>query len=493
VNAARVTDEPVPLPVGFRIVLDRDTVVQADGALVGGRPRRLIRLTAAGRSAVTELRDRAIRTASEGALARRLVDAGLAHPLPPVTTSAPDVTVVIPVRDRPRQLADCLAALGGGHPTLVVDDGSRDPHAVAEVVAETGAKLIQRVENGGPGAARNTALAHVDTELVAFLDSDCRPPDAWIEKLAGHFADPLVVAVAPRVIARPRAGGIAGGYARVRGPLDLGDRPGLVAPGRPIGHVPTAALLVRRRALAADGSAFTESLRYGEDVDLVWRLHDRGGRIRYEPAVRVGHDEPRRLPDLLARRYRYGTSAGPLARRHPGRLDHFVAHPAPALAIAGAALGRPVIAGLGVVATAATIARARRPVGLTHGSVATDTGRALGQTALGAGRYLSQIALPAVVLAAAAPGARRRRRTLVMTALVLAPTASDWMGRRRAGRDRTDPFRHAAISLADDVAYGAGVWTGCVRARTSTPLLPAICLRFPQSPPADRRSPNEGS
>ena len=56
-----------------------------------------------------------------------------------------------------------------------------------------------------------------------------------------------------------------------------------------VAYVPTAALLVRRAAL---GDGFDESLRNGEDVDLVWRLIEAGWRVRYEPAVQVGTASP---------------------------------------------------------------------------------------------------------------------------------------------------------------------------------------------------------
>ena len=111
------------------------------------------------------------------------------------------MTIVIPVRDRAAELDRCLAAAGSRYPVLVADDGSADPAAVAAVCAAHGARLLRRDISGGPGPARNTALARARTEFVAFLDSDCIPPPAWIEALAGHFADPLVAAVAPRVVA----------------------------------------------------------------------------------------------------------------------------------------------------------------------------------------------------------------------------------------------------------------------------------------------------
>jgi cellulose synthase/poly-beta-1,6-N-acetylglucosamine synthase-like glycosyltransferase len=60
--------------------------------------------------------------------------------------------------------------------------------------------------------------------------------------------------------------------------------------------------LVRRRALdavAVAGTVFDSALRYGEEVDLVWQLHDAGWRIRYDPAVEISHREPDTWPSLL--------------------------------------------------------------------------------------------------------------------------------------------------------------------------------------------------
>ena len=87
----------------------------------------MLRLTAAGQRALAELRAGPVRSTAAGTLARRLTDAGLAHPRPPALAGPPDVTVLIPVRDRPELLDRCLTALGRRYPVLVVDDGSVRP------------------------------------------------------------------------------------------------------------------------------------------------------------------------------------------------------------------------------------------------------------------------------------------------------------------------------------------------------------------------------
>uniref|UniRef100_UPI0025B1EDF9 mycofactocin biosynthesis glycosyltransferase MftF n=1 Tax=Amycolatopsis solani TaxID=3028615 RepID=UPI0025B1EDF9 len=343
-----------PLPPGFRIELDQDTKQLTADLLFGGSPARVLRLSAAGQAAWKDLADGPVTSAATGALARHLTDAGLAHPRPPEPDGPADLTVVVPVFGRAGPLARCLAGLGDRHPVLVVDDGSEDPAAIAAVAVAHGAEVVRRDVNGGPGAARNTALDHVSTELVAFVDSDCAPEPGWPEPLAAHFADPLVAAVAPRIRAlAPDTA--AGRYTRAASSLDLGDRPARVAPGTRTSYVPTAALVVRRSALTEVG-AFDPALRVGEDVDLVWRLHAAGFRVRYAPDVTVAHHEPETWRALLGRRARYGTSAAPLAKRHPGALAPLGLHPWPAVTVGA------LLAGGGGLVSLAAPANGRRSV-----------------------------------------------------------------------------------------------------------------------------------
>lgn len=412
-----------PLPVGFRLRIDESTRSSDGGCVLdGGSPWRMLRLTLRGSAVAESLFDgAAVADEVEGALARRLVDAGLAHPLPPATP-APAMTVVVPVRDRTEELDACLAALAP-LPVVVVDDASRDPARLAAVVAQHGARLVRRGVCGGPAAARNSGLAQVDSELVVFVDSDCRASVPALRALARHFADPLVGAAAPRVT--PARDGVAAPRPVSRSPLDMGDRPASVVSGSRVGYVPSTTLVMRCEALAAVGG-FDESLRYGEDVDLCWRLHDAGWSLRYDPRVVVHHVEPDGWP-ALTRRFHYGTSAAPLARRHPG------------------ALRGPSLRGL------------TAPVAL-------------------AGAHSEEgAALPADVL-------RRVVRTAPVSTVVRLlrwATPLWWPPLAAVG---TDP-RHAVSAVADEAAYGAGVWWGCLRSRTFEPVLPAVSARRPTSSP----------
>lgn len=459
-----------PLPAGFRIELDESARELETGLWFGGVPARVTRLSGAGLRALDELRDGPVASPTAGRLARRLTDSGLVHPVPPAVRPPFDLTVLIPVLDRPESLDRCLAAVGREHPVVVVDDGSRDAGAIARVTARHGARLLRRDVNGGPGAARNTGLEAITTEFVALLDSDCAPPAGWLAPLVAHLADPLVAAAAPRITSIAPVTW-AGRYTTVRGSLDLGSRPSRVAPRARVSYVPTAALVVRRSALAdvaGPRGVFEEQLRVGEDVDLIWRWDAADRRVRYVPEVRVDHQEPSTWRSLLRRRFSYGTSAAPLALRHPDAGAPLVLHPWLGLTVAALLARRPVPAvaayALGVRAMTRRLEAASVPT--------TGTARAMAegvrQTWLGVGRYLTQFAAPALVAAVVLPGSRGRR--LAAASLLLGPPLTSWARHREV----LDPIRYTAGHLADEIAYGAGVWAGCRTHRTTAPLRPAI-------------------
>jgi mycofactocin glycosyltransferase len=475
-------------PAGLGLRPDPGSRLMVGGTvLVGGSPVRVLRLTPSGARHVagwwsgTPVSDHP----RARALARRLLDTGIAHPVPGSAPWGPeDVTVVIPVRDRQAELTRCLAGLAQMPRVVVVDDCSGDPAAIARIASGAGAHVLRRSVNGGPAAARNTGLAAADTPLVAFLDSDCVPGPGWLDALLPHFADSAVGAVAPRIAPDEPGRTWLARYEGASSTLDMGARESIVRPGSRVPYVPGAALVVRR---AAAGTGFAETMWVGEDVDLIWRLAAAGWRVRYEPAATMRHQHRVGLREWFGRRRDYGTSAAILELRHPGTVRPLYLSAWTALAWLAAAAGHPAVGAAFTGASVALLARRLaqvtgedwlRPPARTAWPLAA---RLAGGGTLAVGRPLGSaisrtwwpVALPAAV------AAHRLRWPLV--ALVLAPPLLDWVDRRPP----LDPARYVAARLLDDIGYSLGVWQGCAERRTIRPLLPQLGSRHLDTPRAN--------
>ena len=454
-----------PLPPGTVLELDPAAVWLDPTHLAGGAPFRIMGLSATGAELVrswttpTSLSD----VRSHRDLARRLVDAGLAHPTFPTTASRADVTVVVPVRDRPRDLDVLLGALGD-LATVVVDDASVDPESIAAVAASHGATLIRRDVGGGPGAARNDGLRSVTTAYACLIDSDCRPPTDLVDVLLPALEDPGVAVVAPRVSGTPDTTGLLGRFERTCSPLDVGAELALVRPGGSTTFVPSACMLVRR---SLGTELFDEELDGGEDVDLVWRLVEAGWSVRLDPTVVVEHPVRPTLRAWLAQRSFYGSTAAALADRHGDAIAPVGGSAFTVGAWTATLLGWPVV-GAGILAWGSALL-ARRLDGVVE-RPGTAAGRLMLRSSLAAGPTLARQVVRSYgpILLAASLVSRRARRASAIAALLGA------LGRWRSSGSDLDPVAFVGLSLADDAAYGVGLWRGVLRrgrARGRTPPL----------------------
>ncbi|BDH55342.1 mycofactocin biosynthesis glycosyltransferase MftF [Tsukamurella sp. PLM1] len=467
------------LPEGFAIRI-APAVTRRGEHLVGGSPLRVLTLSRAAAAMIGPDGTLVVADDDTRRLARRLLDAGVADPVPPdPPPPPPSVTVVIPVRDNQSGVDRLLASLLAdrpGLPVIVVDDGSPVPIRVGGAPS---VRVLRLPRNVGPAAARNRGAGLADTELVAFLDSDTVPEPGWLARSAWHFADPGVALVAPRIVGlgRPSRLRPVAVYADRYSSLDMGPRPAAAAPGRPLAYVPSAALLARREALTGAGG-FDESLRVAEDVDLCWRLAAAGRTVRYEPGARVGHEHRYGLRQLLGRRRFYGTGAAELARRHGAAAAPVVTTVPGAVATVGL-LSRTRCGALVSAAVYAwmfvRLRRALRAVPAGDAVAARNVARAAWFGALQGWSALLRHHWP--LAAAAALIVPRFRRPLLTAAI--AEAAATWVAAVLAepSARHPDPFTWAALHRLDDLAYGLGVWQGALTRRDPGALRPTLTRR----------------
>lgn len=452
------------MTVALWLELDRDARLRTGpggGLLVGGQPMRALRLNPPAVRVVQAWRTGApVNGAPQLALARRLHDAGIAVLRSAIAAhGVDDVTVVVPAHDRVDDLDRCLAGIGSCAEVLVVDDASRNALGVQDAARRHGARVLRREHNGGPSAARNTGLDQVRTALVAFVDSDVVLRPGWLEELLPSLLDGVTV-VGPRVVGRGGPGALAR-YECRSGPLDLGAKAGPVRSGARVGHLPAAVLLCRTDALSG---GFDEGLRVAEDVDLLWRL--RPGAVRYEPSVVVEHVTRPDLRSFLAQRHGYGLGAAALDVRHPGAVAPTVVNRWALPGLAALAMGRPALAA-GLVALTALDRRRRLPAGPGRDLESVRlAGVGFGWTLAGLAHAAARPWLP-VLLPVALVSRRARHLTTAAVAVRL-------LRRARADRPELGLLRWSALLVADDLAYGSGVWRGAVEKRRPAVVLPRI-------------------
>jgi N-acetylglucosaminyltransferase len=138
-------------------------------------------------------------------LQRDFADRGLRRrPDPSPDPFLPDVDVIVPCyNEQPELLRACLRSLAGqdykgGLRVWVVDDGSRNLHALRPVLeAETGLdlKVVLLDGNKGKREAQAAALYDGSGEVVVTIDSDTSIAPDGISQLVAWLADPKVGAV----------------------------------------------------------------------------------------------------------------------------------------------------------------------------------------------------------------------------------------------------------------------------------------------------------
>jgi mycofactocin system glycosyltransferase len=391
----------------------------------------------------------------------RLIDAGAIHPiLESIKTSLQpsDVTVVIPVHNEDvLRLNALISKLSAAHEVLLIDDGSTIP--LADI---NGARVIRREVAGGPAAARNTAIDFVTSSITFFLDADTSLADDSWTKLLAHFEDSSVGVVAPRIASEPGTT-LLHRYEASESPLDLGSEPARIRKNSRVSYVPTAALMIRTDLLR-EHRGFDESLRYGEDVDLVWRLLEADVVCRYEPAVTVHHSPRASLLDAWKQRVSYGSAAAPLDQRHRGAATPLRINRWSAGAWGTLASGYPLI---GLIIGAASTVALERKISSQPDSRQLAL-RLAGRGNIHAGRVIAQAMTrtwwPIALLLSLCS---RRARRVTCAAIVL-PSLMSWFTKK----PKVDPVSYCALKLADDVAYGTGVWKGVIATRDLGALTP---------------------
>jgi len=249
----------------------------------------------------------------------------------------PGISVVICTYNGSRTIRETLDHVTSldypNYEVIVVDDGSTDESA--SIAASFPVRLV-RTPNQGLSAARNTGIRESQGEIVAFIDDDAYPDPHWLRYLAYAYMTTDCAAVGGPNLPPPEDGRIAACVANAPGgPIHV------LISDRDAEHIPGCNCSFRKACLQAVGGFDPIFRAAGDDVDVCWKIIDRGWKIFYHPAALVWHHRRNSIRAYWKQQNGYGKAEALLEQKYPARYN-----PLGHLSWAGRLYGRGVVRSL---------------------------------------------------------------------------------------------------------------------------------------------------
>ncbi len=201
---------------------------------------------------------------------------------------------------------------------VLVDDGSPQPLELDPSAYPFALQLLRQA-NAGPGAARNRAFEHARAPLVLILNDDAVPAKDLLQRhleVHAQQSEPCAVLgtfdFTPQALRHPFVRVLHGssllfGYAAMK----HGERYGWQQFWTCNLSLP---LELVRAVGGFDAPRFREAIV--EDVELGYRLAQRGLRVLYREDLRCGHEHVLSARDFMRRMLRLGVNLGRMHAKH---------------------------------------------------------------------------------------------------------------------------------------------------------------------------------
>lgn len=232
-------------------------------------------------------------------------------------------SIIVPVFNRPDEVDELLDSLTrqaySQFEVIIVEDGSATPcKDVCDKYNEVLDIQYFLKENSGPGQSRNYGAERAKGDYLIILDSDVVLPDGYLmavdkeleenpcEAFGGADAShpsftPVQKAISYSMTSFFTTGGIRGGKAK----LDK--------------FYPRSYNMGIKREVYQQLGGFSK-MRFGEDIDLSYRIVEAGNRCRLFPTAWVWHKRRTDLKKFFRQVYNSGIARINLEKRHPGTM-----------------------------------------------------------------------------------------------------------------------------------------------------------------------------
>jgi glycosyltransferase involved in cell wall biosynthesis len=224
----------------------------------------------------------------------------------------PLVSVVVPTFNRVNSLRPLMDGLArqtyprACFEVVVVDDGSTDgTQAYLRGLQPEFALRVLEQANAGPSEARNRGVASAQGSIIVFLDDDVVPaPELIAQHVETRQGDPDTAVIGPM---NPPAGAARPAWIRWTETSLQRQYQALVTGEMPCTpHQFYTANASVPRASFMDLGGFDTRFKRNEDVELAFRLEQRGVRFRFNPAAEIVHYPTHSFEKWRDATYQYG-------------------------------------------------------------------------------------------------------------------------------------------------------------------------------------------
>jgi succinoglycan biosynthesis protein ExoA len=258
----------------------------------------------------------------------------------------PSVSVVMPVRDEEKHLADSVARVltqdyPGGFELVLAVGPSRDrtEQIARELAAADSRVIVVPNPSGKIASAMNAAIKAARHGVITRIDGHAMLPDGYLR-------------TAVRTLAETGAADVGGVMAAegvtpfqqavawcMTSPIGVGAAANHT--GGEAGPADTVYLGVYRREAIEQAGGYDETMIVAEDWELNYRIRAGGGLIWFTPELQVTYRPRANLRALAKQHFRYGRWRRVVTRRYPETVNtRYLAPPAAAaLNILGCVLG----------------------------------------------------------------------------------------------------------------------------------------------------------
>ena len=209
------------------------------------------------------------------------------------------ISIIIPAFNEEKHIGSCIKALIAanknniGYEIIVMDNGSVDD--TAEVAKNLGVTIKIRPDVN-VATLRNIGASFASGDLLAFVDADCTVGTDWLLSVMKCFKRESADAVGS-FHAIPKTSGWIGEISSAIQSHKIGST---------VNYIPSGNMIIKKDIfLKVNG--FNTSLETGEDVDICYRLKEKGYKIFNDPQIISTHyGSPATINEMFLREIWHG-------------------------------------------------------------------------------------------------------------------------------------------------------------------------------------------